>query len=68
MPDKPATPIFNEVFGDILNPAAPQPEPPPDLASEAHSKLRRNLDLALDRHQELIATPITADTPAGESA
>jgi hypothetical protein len=58
MPD-----IFNKVFGDALRPA-PQPEPPPLVATEAHEKLRRNLGLALDRHHDLIAKPLTPETTA----
>jgi hypothetical protein len=51
MTEKPAAPIFNELFGDVLQPA-PQPEPDPALVSEeAHAKLKRNLSIALDVHK-----------------
>ena len=61
MAEKPSAPIFNEVFGHILHPT-PKPEPDPALVSEeAHVKLRRNLDLALDRHNDFMtADQVTA--------
>jgi len=61
MTEKPAAPIFNELFGDVLHPA-PQPEPDPTLVSaEAHAKLKRNLGVALDRHHDFMtADQVTA--------
>ena len=61
MPEKPSAPIFNEVFGHILQPTS-KPEPDPTLVSEeAHAKLKRNLDLALDRHHDFMtADQVTA--------
>ena len=61
MPEKPSAPIFNEVFGHVLQPT-PKPEPDPALVSEeAHAKLKRNLDLALDRHHDFMtAEQVTA--------
>ena len=56
--------IFDEVFGDVLRPAAPQPEHErtPDMAVGANEKLSRNLDLALDRQSEILSQPITPQT------
>ena len=64
MTDKPTLAVFSEVFGDSLRPA-PQPTPPPapTLATEgdAHNKLQRNVDLALDVHHKFMTTePETA--------
>jgi hypothetical protein len=60
MPEKPSAPIFNEVFGHILQPT-PKPEPDPTLSEEAHAKLKRNLDVALDRHHDFMtADQVTA--------
>ena len=58
MTDKPPLTVFSEVFGDTLRPA-PQPTPPPapTLASEgdAHNKLQRNVQLALEVHHKLMS-------------
>jgi len=47
-------------------PAAPlpadEPEPPRAVAAEAHAKLKRNLDLALERHEEILSQPIAEET------
>jgi hypothetical protein len=61
MTEKPSAPIFNEVFADILH-SNPKPEPDPtSVSEEAHAKLRRNLDVALDRHHDfMIADQVTA--------
>ena len=42
--------------------------PPPTLASdgEAHAKLKRNLNKALERHSEILDIPIVADMPIGD--
>jgi hypothetical protein len=40
----------------------PESEPPNAVAGEPHAKLKRNLDLALDRHGEIMSRPITEDT------
>jgi hypothetical protein len=51
---------------DAGPPAAPlpadQPEPPRAVAGEAHAKLKRNLDLALERHEEILSQPIREET------
>jgi hypothetical protein len=54
------------VFGDTLRPA-PQPAPAPTLATEgeAHSKLQRNVDLALDVHQQAMRANLP-DVPQGD--
>jgi len=62
MTEKPALPVFAEVFSDVLRPA-PQPAPP-TTEEEAHTKLKRNLDLALERHGEILSQPITEETNA----
>jgi hypothetical protein len=60
MPEKPSAPIFNEVFGHIRH-STPKPEPDPTVSEEAHVKLRRNLDLALNRHHDFMtADQVTA--------
>lgn len=51
---------------DAEPPAAPlpagEPEPPHAVAAEAHAKLKRNLDLALERHEEILSQPIAEET------
>ena len=51
---------------DAKPPAAPlaadEPEPPRTVAAEAHAKLTRNLDLALERHGEILSQPIAEET------
>ena len=53
---------------DAGPPAAPvpadEPEPPRAVAAEAHAKLKRNLDLALERHEEILSRPIAEETDA----
>jgi len=61
--------IFDEVFGEALEEA--QARAPLDHAvgparlveGEASAKLSRNLDMALDRQGEIVAQPITDETP-----
>jgi hypothetical protein len=58
----PFLPPNTDLFGDTLRPA-PQPAPAPTLASEgdAHNKLQRNVQLALEVHHKLMSTePETA--------
>ena len=47
-------------------PAAPLPADEPELtravAAEAHAKLKRNLDLALERHEEILSQPLAEET------
>jgi len=66
MTEKPALPIFNEVFGDLLRPAPqPAPEPAQTIGEEANAKLKRNLDMALDVHQQAMSATLP-DVPVGE--
>jgi hypothetical protein len=55
---------------DLFDKALPPrpPPPPPTLASEgeAHQKLKRNLDLALDVHNQAMRAELPPDLPAGE--
>jgi hypothetical protein len=39
-----------------------EPEPPRVAATEAHTKLKRNLDLALERHEEILSRPIAEES------
>jgi hypothetical protein len=41
---------------------ADEPEPTRAVATEAHAKLKRNLDLALERHEEILSRPIVEET------
>jgi hypothetical protein len=41
---------------------ADEPEPPRALVAEAHAKLKRNLDLALERYEEILSQPIAEET------
>jgi len=47
-------------------PAGPLPADEPELtravAAEAHAKLKRNLDLALERHEEILSQPLAEET------
>jgi hypothetical protein len=60
--------VFDDIFGPELNPVAP--EPPPVAAQlvggDAHAKLGRNLDLALQRQTEILSKPITDETEPRE--
>jgi hypothetical protein len=54
---------------DIFDAGAPavpitsnEPEPPRVAATEAHAKLKRNLDLALERHKEILSPAIAQET------
>lgn len=51
---------------DTGPPASPrpadEPEPPCAVAAEAHAKLKQNLDLALERHGEILSQPIAEET------
>jgi hypothetical protein len=44
------------------SPPADESEPPRAVATEAHAKLRQNLDLALQRHKEMLSQRITEET------
>jgi hypothetical protein len=68
MTDKPALVVFKEVFGDTLRSAQkPVPSPAPTLATEgdAHNKLQRNVDLALDVHKKAMDANLP-DVPQGD--
>jgi hypothetical protein len=60
--------IFDAVFGSTPatdSPVSPSPadasEPPRIVAGEAHGEQARNLNLAQDRHGEILAQPITPE-------
>jgi hypothetical protein len=69
MTEKPTLPVFNEVFGDLLRPA-PQPAPDsefaPSTGEAANAKLKRNLNLALERHKDIMSLDIGPESPVGE--
>jgi hypothetical protein len=54
---------------DIFDAGPPAAPPPPAdgpepraVAAEAHAKLTRNLDLALERHGEILSQPVADET------
>ena len=64
MTDKPN--VFREVFDEVLYPAPkPAPESPLVSDSEAHAKLKRNLDMALDVHKQAMSATLP-DIPGGD--
>jgi hypothetical protein len=63
--------VFDAVFGpsqgEALPSAVPTAEEPPRIVADGpHAKLRRNLDLALDRHAEILAKAITPESDASD--
>jgi hypothetical protein len=56
--------IFDAVFGAAKTPETPPSAEPATLtATDANAKLRRNIDLALDRQGEILSQPVTPETP-----
>jgi hypothetical protein len=52
--------VFDAKPTAALSPAN-EPEPSRAVATEAHAKLKRNLDLALERHEEILSQPIAGE-------
>ena len=50
---------------DLLDERVASPPPPILTSSEAHAKLKRNLDMALDVHQQAMSATLP-DVPVGE--